>query len=204
MFDAIRRRLSGLLDALGGDAPVSREEMDRLLAGMREELIDHRARLRGKEEEVEAYQRRLDELRDRGDVEDADLAELEARVAERTAEVAEERAAVRELTDRFTEAVRRRDALLAADRRTRASETVREAGDGAVEDFERLEESIEGDALEADAQRDLERELEGPGSSGAAGVDRALEEAEADELLRRLKRSMGERGGGSGEEGEGG
>ena len=194
MLDAIRRRLSDLMDALGGDDPVSREEMDRVLAGMREELIEHRARLRGREEEVESYRRRLEQLRGRADVDAVRLAELEARVAEREAELAEERAAVRELTDRFTEAVRRRDLLLASDRRTRASETVRDADRGAAEDFDRLEEEIEDEARELAARRELERDLEGGDEAADAGVERELEEAEADELLRRLKREMGEDG----------
>lgn len=190
MFEAIRRRLSSLLDALEGSASVSREEMDGVLAGMREELIEHRARLKGHEEEVRAYERRLEQLRDRSDVEAADLAELEARVAGRRSEVEEERAVIRDLTERFTDAVRRRDQLLAADRRTSASEAVRGAGEGAARDFDRVEEAIEDEAREVEARRTLERDLEGGSGPSSAELDRSLEEAEADELLRRLKRSM--------------
>lgn len=202
MFEGIRRRLSGLLDALGGDEPVSREEMNRVLAGMREELIEHRARLKAREEEVDSYQRRFDELRDRGDVDPTALVELEATLTERKAEVEEERAAVRELTERFKEAVRRRDLLLTTDRRTRASETVRGAGEDAVRDYERLEEEIEEEALEVDARRSLERELEGGPADADPGFERRLEEAEADELLRRLKRDMESGGDAPGEGGE--
>lgn len=194
MLDAVRRRLARLLDALEGGPSVSREEMDRVLAGMRKELIEHRARLKGHEQEVEAYERRLEQLRDRSDVEAAQLAELEARVAERRSEVEEERAVIRDLTERFTDAVRRRDQLLASDRRTRASETVRDAGEGALRDYERVEEAIEDEAREVDARRSLERELEGDAGELPA-LERGLEEAEAEELLRRLKRRM-EGGGG--------
>lgn len=190
MFEAIRRRLSGLLDALEGGPAVSREEMDRVLAGMREELIEHRARMKGHEEEVRAYERRLEQLRDRSDVSPTDLAELDARVAERRSEVEEERAVIRDLTERFTEAVRRRDQLLAADRRTSASEAVRGAGEGAARDFDRVEEAIEDEAREVEARRSLERDLEGGSPVSSADLDRSLQEAEADELLRRLKRSM--------------
>lgn len=201
MFEGIRRRLSNLLDALGGDPTVSREEMDRILASMREELVEHRARLKAREEEVEAYERRLAELRERGDVDAAELAELEARVAERRAEVTEEQSAVRDLTERFGEAVRERDLLLTTDRRTRASEAVRGAGEDAVRDYERLEEEIEEEALEVEARRSLERELGGGPADAEPGLERRLEEAEAEELLRRLKRDMGD---GDGEPSAGG
>ena len=190
MLGRLRHTLSKALDALEGGRAVSREEIDRILAGMREELIEARAGLRKREEEVEDFEQRLAGLRDRPDVDAAQLAELEAEVEARRAELEEERDEVEALTDRFQEAVRRRDILLTRDRRTRAAETVREAGEEGIREFEQVEDEIHRDALEAEAERELEEELEGPGDRGAA-PEEAFREAEAEETLRELKRRMG-------------
>lgn len=189
MLGNLRHTLSKALDALEGGRTVSAEEIDRILAGMREELIEARAGLRKREEEVEDFEVRLARLRDRPDVDPADLAELEAEVRARRAEVEEEREEVEELTDRFQEAVRRRDVLLTRDRRSRASETMREAGEEDIRRFEEVEDEIHRDALEVEAERELEEELEGGGPEPAP--EEAFRDAEADEALRELKRRMG-------------
>jgi chromosome segregation ATPase len=190
MFEGIRRLLSDALDALEGDAPVSREELDRVLAEMREELIEARARLKGQRQEVESYVQRLEALRERDDVAPGDLAELEAAVRKRRAELAEHREVVADLTAQFKDAMKRRDVLPAVDRRTRAKETLREAGEGGLEDLERLEEGIEGEAAERAARREVEEAL-GADEERDAATDEAFREAEAAELLEELKRSMG-------------
>lgn len=182
--------LSDALDALEGDAPVSREELDRVLSEMREELVEARARLKGQQQEVESYEERLDALRGRGDVAPEDLAELEAALRKRRAELAEHREVVADLTAQFRDAVERRDVLPAVDRRTRAKETLREAGREALEDLERLEEGIEGEAAERAARREVEEAL-GADEEREAATDEAFREAEADELLEELKRRMG-------------
>lgn len=194
MLEKIRGKLSELLDDLGGDRALSREEIDRVLAGMREELIEVRARFRKRQEEVADYERRLGALRERDDVDPGQLAELEREVAGRRSELEEERRTVEELSERFREAVRRRDVLLAKDRRSRASETVREAGEEEVRDFERFEERVEEDAHRLDADREVEEALEG--SAGPAGdedgeLEETFRDARAEEQLRELKRRMG-------------
>lgn len=194
MLGKLRHTLSKALDALEGGSTVSPEEVDRILAGMREELIEARAALRKREVEVEDFERRLARLRERPDVDDGRLVELAAEVEARRAEVEEERGEVEALTDRFQEAVRRRDVLLTRDRRTRATDTLREAGEGEIRRFEQVEDEIHRDALEAEAERELEEELErGPGRRGARdpAPEEAFREAEADEALRDLKRRMG-------------
>ena len=196
MFEKMRETLSDLMDALGGDRALSRDEVDRVLSGMREELIEARARLKGREEEVADYERRLDALRERGDVEPGQLAELEREVARRRAEMEEERRAVGEMSERFREAVRRRDVLVAKDRRSRASETVREAGEEEVRKFERFEERVEDEAHRAEGGREVEEALEGGGPGpGGGDADDELEEtfrdARSEEQLRELKRRMG-------------
>lgn len=191
MFEKIRRKLSEALDALGGDAPVSREELDRVLGEMRRELIDARAELRERRERVEEYERRLEALRDRPDVDPADLAEIEAEVDRRRAELAEHRQVVGDLTEQFKDAVKRRDVLPARDRRARASETLREAGEEGVRDFQRLEEEIEGEAHRAEARREVEDALD-PEAELERLVNREdFRDTEADELLSELKRRMG-------------
>lgn len=189
MFEGIRRLLSDALDALEGDAPVSREELDRVLAEMREELIEARARLKGQRQEVESYEQRLEALRERGDVAPGDLTELEAAVRKRRAELAEHREVVADLTAQFKDAMKRRDVLPAVDRRTRAKETLREAGEGGLEDLDRLEEGIEGEAAERAARREVEEAL-GADEERDAATDEAFREAEAAELLEELKRRM--------------
>lgn len=194
MLEKIRGKLSELLDDLGGDRALSREEIDRVLAGMREELIEVRARFRKRQEEVADYERRLAALRERDDVDPGQLAELEREVAGRRSELEEERRTVEELSERFREAVRRRDVLLAKDRRSRASETVREAGEEEVRDFERFEERVEEDAHRLDADREVEEALEGsagPGGDEDHELEETFHDARAEEQLRELKRRMG-------------
>lgn len=191
MLGKLRHTLSKALDALEGGGVVSPEEIDRILAGMREELIEARAALRKREEEVEDFERRLAQLRDRPELDPTQLAELEAEVEGRRAEVEEEREEVEALTDRFQEAVRRRDILLTRDRRTRAAETMRESGEEEIRQFEQVEAEIHRDALEAEAERELEEELEGGRADRPAASEEAFRQAEADEMLRELKRRMG-------------
>lgn len=195
MLDEIRRKLSEALDVLEGGRTVSREELDRVLGGMRQELIEARARLKEQQQEVEAYERRLAALKERGDVAPGDLAEIEAEMETRRAELAEHREVVAELTERYKEAMQRRDVLPAQDRRAKASETLREAGRDELRDLERLEEEIESEAARRSAEREVEDALDGS-SPGGGGAERRLTEeefrdAEAEELLEELKRRMG-------------
>lgn len=196
MFEKMREKLSELLDALGGHRALTREEVDRVLAGMREELIEARARFKKREEEVADYERRLEALQERDDVDPGQLAELEREVARRRAEMEEERRAVEEMSEGFREAVRRRDVLVAKDRRSRASETIREAGEEEVRDFERFEERVEEEAHRLEADREVEEALEegsgaGRGGTGDGELEETFREARADEQLRELKRRMG-------------
>lgn len=199
MLERIRGVLTDLLDALEGDRPLSRDEVDRLLADMREELIEARARLKKREREVADYERRLEALREDEDVAPDQLTELEREVAGRRAEVEEEREAVDALSERFREAVRQRDVWIAKDRRARTSETLREAGEEEIRDFERLEERIEADAHRLEADREVEQALEGgagasgdrPGGSEDADLEEDLRDVRAEEQLRELKRRMG-------------
>jgi chromosome segregation ATPase len=196
MFEGIRRKLSEAIDALGGDRPVSRDELDRVLGEMRQELIEARARLKEQQEEVGDYERRLEALRDRDDVSAAQLAEIEAEVKKRRAELDEHRRVVADLTEQFRDAMRQREVLPARDRRTRASETLRGAAEEGIRELERLEEEIERGDAERSARREVEEALDDaePGRVGGrddAVVDEEFRDAEADALLKELKRRMG-------------
>lgn len=191
MFEGLRRRLRAALDSLerrlaGGDRA---DEMDRLLAGMREELIEARAALEKRRERVRGYERRLARLEGSG-VDPSDLARLAREVEGRRREVEEEAREVEALGRRYREATRRRDALLASERRARASREVREAGGEAVESFERAEERIEDGERLARAERELAGEMDPEGSSGDPAADEELRRVEADAILRELKREL--------------
>lgn len=195
MLDEIRDKLARALDALGGDRAVTRDELDRVLGGMRQELIEARARVEERRQEVEDYERRLESLRQRGDVAAADLAEIEAEVQQRRAELDEHRQVVAELTGRYKEAMKQRDVLPARDRRARASETLSEAGKDEIRDLEQLEEQIEREAAERSARREVEEALDGSepgaGTREDALTEEEFREAEGDALLEELKRRMG-------------
>lgn len=196
MFERIRKKLSEAIDALGGDRPVSRDELDRVLGEMRQELIEARARLKEQKGEVEDYERRLEALRDRGDVSAAQLAGIEAEVKKRRAELDEHRRVVADLTEQFRDAMRQREVLPARDRRARASETLRGAAEEGIRELERLEEEIERGAAERSARREVEEALDDSEPGGAGGrddavVDEEFRDAEADALLKELKRRMG-------------
>lgn len=201
MFEGIRSKISDALDALGGDRPVSRDELDRVLGEMRQELIEARARLEAEREEVEDYERRLRALQGRDDVDDARLGAVEREVRKRRAELNEHRRVVAELTEQFKDAMRQRDVLPARDRRTRASETLRGAAEEGIRELERLEEEIERGAAERSARREVEEALDGSQPSGSGTgtgtgrddrlTDEAFRETEADAMLEELKRRMG-------------
>lgn len=201
MFEGIRRKLSEAIDALGSDRPVRRDELDRVLGQMRQELIEARARLGQQRDEVEDYERRLKALRERADVGEHQLVEIEVEVRKRRAELAEHRQVVAELTEQFRDAMRQREVLPARDRRARASETLRGTAEDGIRELERLEEEIERGAAERSARREVEDALDegGPGATGRgseasgddAHVDEAFRDAEADALLKELKRRMG-------------
>lgn len=192
MFERLRRRLGEALDSLeewlgAGDRS---DEVDRLLAGMREELIEARAALDGRREEVRGYERRLARLEE-SDVDPSTLARLEREVERRRREVEEEAGEVEALGRRYREAARRRDALLASDRRTRASREVGDAGEAAAERFDRAEERIEEGERVARAERELSRELDREGAPAERAAEEELRRVEADDLLRELKRELG-------------
>ncbi|HKK08042.1 MAG TPA: hypothetical protein VKA44_04090 [Gemmatimonadota bacterium] len=188
MFEGLKRRLERALDALEERGPApSEDEIDRLLAGMREELIDVRARVKALEEEEAGLSRRLE----RAPAGSEARARLETKRDDVRAALAEMRAAASELTARFKEAVTGRDALAARGRRVKAAEDLREEGGGAARSFDRAAERIEDEERLAHAERELDDALDPAPAGPDDAWGRSAREDHADRLLEELKRRMG-------------
>ncbi|HKK26684.1 MAG TPA: hypothetical protein VKB18_01245 [Gemmatimonadota bacterium] len=190
MFEGLKKRLERALDALERKGPgPSEDEIDRLLAGMREELIDVRARVKALEEEETSVSRRLERAPSGSEV----AVRLRGKLEDVRKVLAGMRAEASELTTRFKEAMASRDALAARGRRTRASETLREEAGGAAREFDRAAEHIEDEERLSRAERELDEELDPGGTADASGEawDRDAREHHADRLLDELKRRMG-------------
>ena len=192
--------------------------MDRLLASMREELVEARARIPEQEALLERYERqrvaekrkaeecvrRASQAQEIGDTETVRVAERFARqhlervaVLERKIEATEadlefNRREVREMTAQLKEARARRDAIAIQARRARGTERVRGSGYEAFDAFDRVVERTERASDLDVARRELDREL-GGGHAGLADAPdpRVDPEENAEFLLRELKRRMG-------------
>lgn len=222
MFRRLRDAIDRALSRLEGGG-VTREEIDRLLSAMREELIERKANLPKLEENIGALEReraaerrraedcvrRAEQAQKISDTETVEVAESFARkhlsrveVLERKAEAARaelamEREEVERMTQALKDAVARRDVLAVQSRRAGAMDRTRSAGREAIEEFERIFEGAGRSGDVAEAARELDRELGGPAADAARGremdreLDRTSREAEADAMLRELKRRMG-------------
>jgi uncharacterized coiled-coil protein SlyX len=191
MFEKLRRKMERALDALDDRfGPETEAEVDRLLAAMREELIEARARLKAMEER----ERKLDRARARAvSAENREASsELSARLAEHRSELAAQREAVREMTARLKAAMRDRTVLAAKDRRSGRARESLEEGQDALRAFERSAEAIEDRERMDDARREVEGALEGSEERDAAAEEemRELLEADLDRKLRELKEEM--------------
>lgn len=220
MFGKLRRALDealSKLEARSGAGPE--EEIDRMLAAMREELVETKARIPELEALIESLERRRDEERRRaedcvrragqaeraGDAETVEVAERFARrhlarveVLERKVETAEAELALRrreaaEMTEQLKQASARRDALGIQARRARTVERRAEGLSGPAAEFDRIVDRIERPSDVAEAERELDRELglaPEPPPPGSNDLEELNREARAEELLRELKRRM--------------
>jgi phage shock protein A len=204
MFEGMKKRLERALDALEKKGPgPGEDDIDRILAGMREELIDARARVKGLEDEVRTLERKLARLP--ADSEAAGA--LRGKLDSAKSVLAETRAESAELTRQFHDAIGQRDALAIRSRTARTSEDLREGMAGPSRTFDRLAEKVEDAERLTRAERELDDEL-GGGPAGRIAdlppeVEKAERERHADALLDELKRRMGVSEGGE-EEGTAG
>lgn len=194
MFRKLKDAIDGALSALEGRTDDS-EDVDRLLSGMREELIQAKASLPRLEEGItklrrlqaqerkraEDCVRRAGQASEIGDTETVRLAveygerhrERAALYAEKIraaeAELAMQRRAVGEMSDQLKSAVTHRDALRVRARRSRTTEALRGRSDTAASRFDRMAEEIEDEAARAEASREIDEELGLSGGPGPAG-----------------------------------
>jgi phage shock protein A len=212
MFGKLKAKLEGLLSALEdrtGSDPG--EDITRLLAGMREELIDAKASLPGLEKQIVALGRLAEKERERaedaarrggqaaaiGDVETVEVAaRFEAKHRERAnvysqkqdaarAELALQRRAVSEMTSQFKSAMNRREALVAQARRAKTTENLRGGAASPLDEFDRMAREIEDEELQASANLDVEDALEGLDPEFEPDPEK-LAELQLEELKRRM------------------
>lgn len=218
--DAIDAALSSLESRSGDDG----EDIDRLLSGMREELIEAKASTPKLEEglaklrrrEADEQRRAEDCVRRAGQAEEIGDAET-LRVAVEYAERHQERArvygeqikaaeselvlhrqSVKEMSAGLKSAVARKDALKVQTRRSRATESLRGGEDTAADRFDRMASDIEDESDRVEAVRDLDDELEYGGTGRGSAHGPIDPDDLADLQLEELKRRMAEEGGESG------
>ena len=194
------------------------ETVDRLLVGMRNEIVDEKAQVAGIEAQLEKTRAEITHAREQAatarrreamarKIEDAETVELASQYAARQesrTQVLERKAAaleeelqfrqrtVEEMFARFQEAKEKRDALGATTGRTGARRTLSEADD-LFSELDRMAEKIEGTRAEGEAAEAFDDiDLEGP-SEYRVDLEEAprREELDVDAALAELKRRMG-------------
>ncbi len=212
MFGKLKARLEGLLSALedrAGSDPG--DDITRLLAGMREELIEAKASIPGLEKQIVSLGRLAERERERagdaarrgtqaaaiGDTETVEVAaRFEAKHRERAevysqkqeaarAELALQQRAVTEMTAQFKSAMKRREALVAQARRAKTTGGLRGGAASPLDEFDRMARDIEDEELQASAQLDVEDALDGLDRDFAADPE-TLAEIQLEELKRRM------------------
>lgn len=207
MFRRFREKIERALERREAERALSRDDIDRILHGMRDELIELRARIPKLEKETERLaaraQRQIQgaelahgkakEAERAGRAEEAHTAmetarralheaeDLRTRTADMQGELGQLKAEYAEKLDQFKDAERNRSALIARSRRVgtsrRLDELVRGPGSG-LKRFERAEEDIETAEDMVEAAREVDEAL---------GERPALREFETDLELRKLE-----------------
>lgn len=218
MFERIKRMFDQALDNLESKLDdVTGDDVDRLIVAMRDELVETKARIPELESlltsqlaqadrekaEAEACERRAARAAEIGDLETQEVAErfagqhrqrLEVLVmkAETTrAEIGQHRDEVAQMTEQLKEAMARRDTYGIRQRRAKAIEN-RTARFDSADAFDRMAEKVESASDVDDAARELDLELDPlsrPPPRDYAG-EKAMREANAEDLLEELKRRM--------------
>jgi len=197
MFKKLKDAIESALDALEGRSPdTTREDVEKLLEGMRVELIETKARIPVLEKDLAKLRlaheketrladdchRRAVQAQEIGDEETVEVAlrfEAKHRVAidvwvqkieAAEAELAMQRQTVLEQTEQLKEARARKDVLAIRARRAGSGERMRGGGRSSVDEFDRLVDEIEREDEVGVAGRevdlDLNGELDGPAELG--------------------------------------
>lgn len=219
MFGRVRRALEDALSRLESRTGSAEEDVDRLLASMREELIEAKTRIPEQEALAERYEReravekrkaedcvrRASQAEKIGDAETVRVAErfarqhlervavLERKIEATEAEIEFGRREIRDMMAQLKDARARRDALAIQARRARGTERVRGSRPEAFDAFDRVADRTERASDLDDARRELDRELD-PVARDATelrDLGRRDREADAEFMLDELKRRMG-------------
>lgn len=221
MFRKLREALDAALSALESRSGDPREDITNLLAAMREELIEAKARLPELEENLNALRasrerefqsaedcarraRQALAIDDQETVEVAlrhearhrtrvDLYDRKIEAAE--AELAVQRQTVTDMTAQLKESLAQRESLEVRARRARSTEQLRGSRHSSADRFDRLAEEIEQEDDLLRAQREVEEELGSPGGRDARREEAIDPEQLAEWQLRELKRRMADEGG---------
>ncbi len=164
------------------------------------------ARERGKIEECVRRATKAEEIGDMDTVEVAvRFAErhrarrlvLEQKIETTRAEILLKREEVDTMTAQLKEALKRRGSLAAQARRARTIETTRGSGRDVIDEFDRAADRMGRDFDVSEAEEELDRELEPDAvprenwESVERRYDKSEREADAERMLRELKRRMG-------------
>lgn len=187
MFKKLKEAIDAALSALEGKAGESpREDIERLLDGMRKELIDHKARVPVLQETLQklrlSHERELEQadachrralqaqaIDDEETVEVALRFEAKHRVAADVwvqkieaaeAELAMQQQSVAEMTEELKEARSRRDVLAIQARRAATTGRMRGGERSAADEFDRLVNEIEREDDLGSAERAVDRDLD--------------------------------------------
>lgn len=218
MFKKLKNAIDAALSSLESRAGGEDQDIDRLLSGMREELIEAKASTPRLEDGLEKLRRRRADERSRAEdcvrragqaeeIGDDETMRVAVEYAERhqdrvrvfdeqiegaEAELALHRRNVSEMTAQLKSSIANKDALKVQVRRARATETLRGGGDSATDRFDHMAASIEQETNRAEAARDLEDEL-AYGGPGRGPAHRPIDPDDLAEIqLSELKRRMEE------------
>ncbi len=218
MFDDLRAAFSEALDNFNKELKRDQvpESVDRLLAGMKNEIVDEKAQVAGLEHQLEtalsqaARQKELAETCRRreemaGGIGDQDTASVAAQYAvkheghhallEKKAEAIREemgfrRKTVEEMVARFTEARERKDTLAATTGRAGARQSLADADD-LFGELDRMAEKIDGERAKGEAAEAFDNlDLETDSEYHVDLEEPPRQELDVDAALAELKRRM--------------
>jgi phage shock protein A len=219
MFDDLRAAFKEALDNFNKE--LNRDQVsdaaDKLLVGMRKEIVDEKAQVSGLEDQVAKTRAQIERLTQEAattrrreslarEIDDEETANLAAEYAAKVEghrdvlgkkltaleeELAFRSRTVKEMYARFEEAKEKREALKATTGRSGARETITAASD-LFEELDRMADKIEGNEARGEAAREFD-ELELGGSEHRIDLDEEpRQELDVDAALAELKRRMGE------------
>lgn len=221
MFKRFRERIERALERKEAERPLSRDDMDRLLHQMREELIEQRAGIPKLEKEVERWESRAhqqirraelahgkaQEAERGGDSEAAHSAldaarralqeaeDLRRQAAETREEVEKQKLEYADKMDQLKEAERNRSALVTRSRRVGTARKLDEmlrGPESGLKRFEKAEEDIDAAEDLVAAEREVAEALGEPDTSKQLETDYELRRLEAAKEAEEIEKKLSE------------